>query len=87
MATQTKTRTKTPAKTAAKRTPTKKTSPGGRKPMLDHMKTEVAHELGFTNYQNMDKGSLTARQNGLIGGHMTKKLVEMASRQLAGKSR
>ena len=34
----------------------------------------------------MDKGNLTARQNGYVGGYMTKRLVEMAESQLAGKS-
>ena len=55
------------------------------KPALNNMKTEIATELGLANYQNMDKGNLTARQNGYVGGYMTKKLVEMAEQQLAGK--
>ena len=55
------------------------------KPALDNMKTEIANELGLSNYQNMDKGNLTARQNGYVGGYMTKRLVEMAEQQLAGK--
>ena len=38
-----------------------------------------------TNYEQADKGNLTARQNGYVGGYMTKKLVEMAEKQLAGK--
>lgn len=56
------------------------------KPALNNMKTEIANELGLANYQNMDKGNLTARQNGYVGGYMTKKLVEMAEQQMAGKS-
>ena len=55
------------------------------KPALNSLKTEVANELGLSNYEQTDKGSLTARQNGYVGGYMTKKLVEMAERQLAGK--
>lgn len=55
------------------------------KPALNNMKTEIANELGLANYQNMDKGNLTARQNGYVGGYMTKRLVEMAEQQLAGK--
>jgi len=55
------------------------------KPALDNMKTEVANELGLANYNSMDKGNLTARQNGYVGGYMTKKLVEMAEQQLAGR--
>ena len=39
----------------------------------------------MSNYENIDKGNLTARQNGYVGGYMTKKLVEMAEKQMAGK--
>ncbi|HOA42855.1 MAG: alpha/beta-type small acid-soluble spore protein [Bacillota bacterium] len=55
------------------------------KPALKNMKTEIANELGLANYDNIDKGNLTARQNGYVGGYMTKKLVEMAEQQLSGK--
>ncbi|MBR0596531.1 alpha/beta-type small acid-soluble spore protein [Sinanaerobacter chloroacetimidivorans] len=62
------------------------------KPALNNMKTEIANELGITSYQDyqeMDKGKLTSRQNGNVGGYlggsMTKKLVEMAEQQLSGK--
>ena len=55
------------------------------KPAFNSLKTEVANELGLSNYEMTDKGNLTARQNGYVGGYMTKKLVEMAERQLAGK--
>ena len=53
---------------------------------LDNMKTEIANELGLSNYEQMDKGKLTARENGYVGGYMTKKLVELAEPQLSGKS-
>ncbi len=55
------------------------------KQALNQMKTEIANELGLANYESMDKGNLTARQNGYVGGYMTKKLVEMAQRQMSGK--
>ena len=55
------------------------------KQALNQMKTEIANELGLTNYEQVDKGNLTARQNGYVGGYMTKKLVEMAEQQMAGK--
>ncbi len=55
------------------------------KPALNNLKTEVANELGMSNYEQADKGNLTARQNGYVGGYMTKKLVEMAEKQLSGK--
>ena len=52
---------------------------------LNQMKLEIAGEVGMSNYENIDKGNLTARQNGYVGGYMTKKLVEMAEKQMAGK--
>ncbi len=52
---------------------------------LDQMKLEIANELGMTNYSSTDKGNLTSRQNGYVGGYMTKKLVESAQNQLSGK--
>ncbi|MGI6727730.1 MAG: small, acid-soluble spore protein, alpha/beta type [Anaerovoracaceae bacterium] len=58
----------------------------GAKSGLKNMKTEIANELGLSNYENMDKGNLTARQNGYVGGYMTKRLVEMAEQQLSGKT-
>ncbi|WP_427340537.1 small, acid-soluble spore protein, alpha/beta type [Caloranaerobacter sp. DY30410] len=51
---------------------------------LNQMKTEIANELGLSNYDSMDKGNLTARQNGYVGGYMTKKLVEQAQRSMSG---
>ena len=54
------------------------------KQALNQMKTEIANELGLTNYEQVDKGNLTARQNGYVGGYMTKRLVEMAQRQMSG---
>ena len=55
------------------------------KAALNQMKLEIAGELGMSNYENIDKGNLTARQNGYDGGYLTKKLVEMAEKQMAGK--
>ena len=55
------------------------------KQALNQMKLEIANELGMANYQQMDKGNLTAREKGYVGGYMTKKLVEMAEQQMAGK--
>ena len=50
---------------------------------LDDMKFEIARELGVDvkGYG----GDLTARENGAIGGSMTKKLIEQAQRQLSNK--
>ena len=55
------------------------------KAALNQMKLEIANELGMANYEAVDKGNLTARQNGYVVGYMTKKLVEMAEKQMAGK--
>lgn len=52
------------------------------KQALNQMKLEIASELGMNNYQEVDKGNLTARQNGYVGGYMTKKLVEMAEQNM-----
>ncbi|SHE92393.1 alpha/beta-type small acid-soluble spore protein [Desulforamulus putei] len=55
----------------------------GASSALDQMKYEIASELGLTNYQQMDKGSLPSRVNGYVGGNMTKKLVAYAEQALA----
>ncbi|QHI73430.1 alpha/beta-type small acid-soluble spore protein [Aminipila terrae] len=55
------------------------------KPGLNSLKTEIASELGLSNYDSIDKGNLTARQNGYVGGYMTKTLVDMAEKSLSGK--
>ena len=52
---------------------------------LNQMKTEIANELGLTNYEQTDKGNLTSRQNGYVGGYITKRLVEQAQRSMSGK--
>lgn len=43
------------------------------------MKNEIAGELGIANYDSVDKGNLTARQNGYLGGYLTRRLVEMTT--------
>ena len=51
---------------------------------LDQMKLEIASELGMSNYNSIDKGNLPSRQNGYVGGYMTKRLVEMAQQSMSG---
>jgi len=53
---------------------------------LDQMKLEIASELGLSNYNSIDKGNLPSRQNGYVGGYMTKRLVEMAQQSMGGKT-
>lgn len=43
---------------------------------LDRFKNEIASEVGIPNYDNIDKGNLTSRENGLVGGNMVKKMIE-----------
>ena len=42
---------------------------------LNKFKYEVASDFGMTNYQSEDKGNLTSRQNGSVGGEMVKRMV------------
>ncbi|WP_251859562.1 alpha/beta-type small acid-soluble spore protein [Clostridium sp. Marseille-Q2269] len=49
---------------------------------LNQLKMEVANEVGIANYDAMDKGNLTSRQNGYVGGNMVKKMVEAYERNL-----
>jgi len=57
--------------------------PGARQ-ALDQMKLEIASELGMANYDTLDKGNIPSRQNGYVGGYMTKRLVEMAQQNMSG---
>ena len=51
---------------------------------LDKFKFEVANEIGLGQaYQAGDLGNLTSRQNGAVGGYMTKKMVQLAQQQMA----
>jgi hypothetical protein len=42
---------------------------------LDRFKTEIASSLGHSNYDQIDKGNLTSRENGYVGGEMVKRMV------------
>ena len=53
---------------------------------LNNFKMEVASELGISNYDQIDKGQLSSRQNGYVGGYMVKKMIEKAESDMAGKS-
>jgi len=43
---------------------------------LGKFKYEVASAIGIANYQSVDKGNLTSKQNGSVGGEMVKRMVE-----------
>ena len=49
---------------------------------LNKFKLEVANEVGISNYEGIDKGNLTSRQNGSVGGEMVKRMVEDYERRL-----
>lgn len=51
---------------------------------LDKMKYEIASQVGVNLKQGYN-GDLSARDAGKIGGNLTKKLIQMAEQQLAGK--
>lgn len=52
---------------------------GQAKAALDALKYEIAAEFGVTL-----SGDSTARQNGSVGGEMTKRLVQFAEQQMYG---
>ena len=49
---------------------------------LNRLKNEVASEVGLQNYENADKGNLTSKQNGSVGGEMVKRMVEQYENQI-----
>ena len=51
---------------------------------MDRFKMEVAGELGVP-LSNGYNGNLTSAQNGSVGGHMVKKMIEAQEKQMAGK--
>lgn len=53
---------------------------------LDQLKYEVAQELGIAIPQDGYQGNMTTKDNGSIGGSITRRLVQMAEQQLAGQA-
>lgn len=51
---------------------------------LDRFKYEVANELGVPLKKGYN-GDLTSYQNGSVGGHMVKKMIENEERRMAGQ--
>jgi len=64
---------------------TNKSAVQGAAPFLDKFKYEIASELGMNNYQTVDKGQLTSRENGYVGGYMVRKMIQFAEQQLSGQ--
>ncbi len=61
----------------------KKAVPEARE-ALNKFKYEVASEVGV-NLTEGYNGNISSRDAGRIGGNMTRKLIEQAERQMAGK--
>ena len=53
----------------------------GAQAAIDNMKAEIASELGVTL-----GADATARQNGSVGGEITKRLVKMGQEQMSRSS-
>lgn len=51
---------------------------------LNRFKFEVANEIGVPLKQGYN-GDLTSYQNGSVGGHMVKKMIESYEKNMAGK--
>ncbi|TCS83558.1 alpha/beta-type small acid-soluble spore protein [Tepidibacillus fermentans] len=51
---------------------------------LDQLKFEMATQLGIQIPQDGYMGFIASRDNGAIGGHITRHLVQIAEQQLAG---
>lgn len=54
---------------------------------LEQMKYEVAQELGIQIPSDGYYGNMATRDTGAIGGHITRRLVQIAEQQLAGQFR
>jgi hypothetical protein len=52
---------------------------------LDKFKVEVASEIGLASYETADKGNLTSRQNGSVGGEMVKRMIASYEEGLKGR--
>lgn len=52
---------------------------------INKFKNEIAAELGIVDYDKIDKGALPSRVNGMVGGTMTKRLIEMGELYLSGQ--
>jgi small acid-soluble spore protein B (major beta-type SASP) len=54
---------------------------------LEQLKYEVAQELGIQIPQDGYYGYMATRDTGAIGGHITRRLVQIAEQSLAGQFR
>lgn len=54
---------------------------------LDQFKYEVARDMGIQIPEDNYWGDIPARECGAVGGHMVRKMIEMAEQNLAGRNR
>ena len=52
---------------------------------LSNLKLEIANEIGLHDYDKIDKGNLTSRENGYVGGFMVKRMVEDYENRIANR--
>ncbi|HTG70643.1 MAG TPA: alpha/beta-type small acid-soluble spore protein [Candidatus Udaeobacter sp.] len=57
----------------------------GARAALEQLKFEAAQELGIQLPQDGYYGNMTTRDMGSIGGLITRRLVQIAEQQLAGR--
>ncbi len=55
------------------------------KEAMDRFKMEVADELGVPLSKDGYNGNLTSYQNGSVGGHMVRKMIEAQEKAMANK--
>ncbi|WP_312522069.1 alpha/beta-type small acid-soluble spore protein [Anaerospora sp.] len=51
---------------------------------LEQLKLETAAEIGLSDYKNQYKGALTSADNGRVGGHMVRKMIEAQEQKFSG---
>lgn len=55
------------------------------KEAMSKFKMEVADEIGVPLSKDGYNGNLTSYQNGSVGGHMVRKMIEAQEKQMANK--
>jgi hypothetical protein len=53
---------------------------------MDQLKYEVASEIGVNAPANGYWGDLPSRLNGAVGGHMVRRMIQLAEQQLSGST-
>lgn len=52
--------------------------------VIDQLKSEIAAEFGVPDYELIDKGRLSSKFNGAVGGEIVKRLVAFAEDRFEG---